>query len=121
MEDKKVFAMPFAKIYPLLVNKAVRKGRSNDEVDQIISWLCGYDHKEIQKLSQSTITIEQFFVNAPQLNPLRKLIKGKICGVSVEEIEDEMMQNIRYLDKMIDELAKGKALEKILRKKEGEQ
>ena len=118
MNDQKVFAMPFAKIYPLLLNKAVKKGRSIEEVDQIISWLCGYDREKIHELSQSAITIEQFFTDAPQPNPLRKLIEGRICGIKVEEIEDEMMQNIRYLDKMIDELAKGKELDKILRKEE---
>lgn len=108
--------MGFAKVYPLLVNKAVKKSGTQAEVDEIICWLTGYRQEELQTLVQSEITYGDFFRNAPCMNENRKLITGKICGISVESIEEPLMQDIRYLDKMVDELAKGKAMEKILRK-----
>ena len=116
MENEKVFNMKFAKIYPLLVNKAIRKGRNEDEVLEVINWLTGYTKADIDKMIKDDITYKSFFENAPMLNPNRKLIKGVICGVRVEDIEDSLMQEIRYLDKLIDELAKGKSMDKILRK-----
>lgn len=116
MENEKVFNMKFAKIYPLLVNKAIRKGRNEDEVLEVINWLTGYTKADIDKMIKDDITYKSFFKNAPMLNPNRKLIKGVICGVRVEDIEDPLMQEIRYLDKLIDELAKGKSMDKILRK-----
>ena len=115
MDHEKVYQMSFAKIYPLLVNKAVRKGRTRDEVDEVISWLTGYKREELEKLTKEPLTYRDFFENAPHLNENRKRIKGKICGVSVETIEEPLMQEIRYMDKLIDELAKGRAMDKILR------
>ena len=117
MNSEKVYNMEFAKLYPLLVQKAERKGRTAEEVDTIISWLTGYKTEDIRKAAAGSISYGDFFRNAPQLNPDRKLIKGVVCGVRVEEIEEPLMREIRYLDKFIDELAKGKAMEKILRKK----
>lgn len=111
----KVYDMAFAKVYPLLINKALRKGHERDEVDQITSWLTGYTSLQIDALLNSEITYGDFFLKAPQLNPNRKLIRGVICGVRVEDIEEPLLQEIRYLDKLIDELAKGKAMNKILR------
>ena len=116
MTNKKVYQMSFAKVYPLLVNKAVRKGRTQEEVDEIISWLTGYDAEYIH---QCDVSYEEFFTKA-ELNPNRKLIKGVVCGIRVEDIEEPLMQEIRYLDKLIDELAKGKKMEKILRRNENE-
>lgn len=116
MNNEKVYQMSLAKIYPLLVNKAVRKGRTQEEVDEIICWLTGYSHNQLVELINHETTYRDFFINAPQLNENRKLIKGKICGISVETIEEPLMQEIRYLDKLIDELAKGKSMDKILRK-----
>lgn len=116
MDNEKVYQISFAKIYHLLVNKAVKKGRTQEEVDQVICWLTGYDQKQLMKLAKSSLNYREFFENAPHLNENRKLIKGKICGISVELIEEPLMQEIRYLDKLVDELAKGKAMEKILRK-----
>tara|TARA_R110001606_G_scaffold84793_1_gene192784 strand:- start:124 stop:453 length:330 start_codon:yes stop_codon:yes gene_type:complete len=107
--------MEFAKVYPLYVQKAERKGRSKDEVDQIICWLTGYEQDRLEKQITQRVDFETFFDQAPALNPSRSLIKGLVCGVRVEEVEDPLMQKIRYLDKLIDELAKGKAMEKILR------
>ena len=107
--------MPFAKVYPLLVQKAERKGRSKDEVDQVIFWLTGYDAEGLQAQLEADATYEQFFAAAPQLNPNRSLITGKICGGDVTAIENPVEQNARYLDKLIDELARGRAMEKILR------
>ena len=115
MENEKVYQMKFAKIYELLVNKAVRKDRTKEEVDEIIRWLTGYKQEELDQMSVSEIGYGEFFQNAPELNENRKKIKGVICGVRVEEIEEPLMQEIRYLDKLIDELAKGKSMEKILR------
>ena len=116
MENEKVFAMSFAKVYPMLIAKAERKGRTKDEVFQVTQWLTSYAPEEIEALMQSDISYGDFFRKAPGLNPNRRLIKGSICGVKVELIEDPLMQEIRYLDKLVDELAKGKAMEKILRK-----
>ena len=110
-----VTQMPFAKLYSLLVSKAEKKGRSRDEVDQVTAWLTGYTAGDIARLEQSDTSYGDFFRNAPARNPNRILITGKICGVRVEEIEDPLMREIRYLDKLVDELAKGKSMEKILR------
>lgn len=115
MENEKVYQMKFAKIYELLVNKAVRKDRTKEEVDEIIRWLTGYKQEELNQMSVSEIGYGEFFQNAPELNENRKKIKGVVCGVRVEEIEEPLMQEIRYLDKLVDELAKGKRMEKILR------
>ena len=111
-----VTEMAFAKLYSLLVAKAEKKGRTREEVDQVTAWLTGYTPEELARLEQSDVSYGDFFRNAPALNPSRTLITGKICGVRVEEIEDPLMRDIRYLDKLVDELAKGKAMEKILRK-----
>ena len=116
MKNEKVYSMSFAKVYPLLVNKAVRKGRTADEVDQVIHWLTGYDSDRLKAVLKSDASYEVFFAEAPDMNPNRKKITGTICGVRVENIEEPLMQEIRYLDKLIDELAKGKSLEKIFRK-----
>ena len=115
MEKEKVYQMKFAKIYELLVNKAVRKDRTKEEVDEIIRWLTGYKQEELDQMSVSEIGYGEFFQNAPELNENRKKIKGVVCGVRVEEVEEPLMQEIRYLDKLVDELAKGKRMEKILR------
>ena len=115
MENNKVFAMSFSKIYPLLVQKAERKNRTKEEVDEIIRWLTGYSQEALEGLSAEDISYGDFFRNAPALNEKRKLIKGVICGVRVEDITEPLMQEIRYLDKLIDELAKGKKMDKILR------
>ncbi len=108
--------MPFASVYPLYIQKAEKKGRTKAEVDEIISWLTGYDKQTLQQQIDSKNDFETFFARAPQLNPNVSKITGVICGCRVEEIEDKLMQKIRYLDKLVDELAKGKAMEKILRK-----
>ena len=108
--------MSFASVYPLYVTKAERKGRTKAEVDEIIRWLTGYSQKVLETQIKKQTDFETFFANAPQLNPLRSSIKGVICGVRLEEIEDPLMREIRYLDKLIDELAKGRVMEKILRK-----
>lgn len=115
MSNEKVYAMSFGKVYPLLVNKAEKKGRTLEEVTQVITWLTGYTAEEIEKAASNSSTYGDFFRNAPQLNPNRKLITGVVCGVRVETIEEPLMQEIRYLDKLIDELAKGRTMEKILR------
>lgn len=115
MPKADVTTMPFAKLYPLLVAKAERKGRTREEVDQVTAWLTGYTSQELSQLEQSDTSYGDFFRNAPAMNPGRALITGKICGTRVEEIEDPLMRDIRYLDKLVDELAKGKAMEKILR------
>ena len=115
MNKHKIYTMSFSSIYPLYVAKAQRKQRSKDEVDTIIRWLTGYSQKQIEKQIDKEIDLETFFQKAPQRNPLRTQIKGVVCGVRVEEIEEETMREIRYLDKLIDELAKGKAMTKILR------
>lgn len=115
MENKKVFTMSFAKVYPMLIAKAERKGRTKDEVLEVTAWLTGYAPEEIEAQMASDISYGDFFRNAPAMNPSRKLIKGSICGVKVELIEDPLMQEIRYLDKLVDELAKGKPIQKIMR------
>ncbi len=115
MEKSKVFALKFSKIYPLLIQKAERKNRTKEEVDEIICWLTGYDRKGIQAQLDKDADYETFFAQAPAMNPNCSLIKGTVCGIRVEDIEDPMMQKIRYLDKLVDELAKGKSMEKILR------
>ena len=115
MTNEKVFAMSFAKVYPMLVAKAERKGRSRDEVQKVTAWLTGYSREQLEELLNSEITYGDFFRNAPALNPARKRIKGTVCGVKVETIEEPLMQEIRYLDKLVDELAKGKPMEKIMR------
>jgi len=116
METPRIFHMPFSDIYPLYIKKAEKKGRTRKEVDEIIFWLTGYDELSLQKQIEKEVSVEDFFHQAPLLNPKASLIKGVICGYRVEEIEDELMRKIRYLDKLIDELAKGKTMEKILRK-----
>ncbi|GAA0302239.1 hypothetical protein GGQ92_002310 [Gracilibacillus halotolerans] len=116
MTKHKIYTMSFASVYPHYVNKAEKKGRTKEEVDEILRWLTGYSQDELEEVLEKQIDFETFFAQAPQMNPSRSLIKGVICGVRVEEIEEPLMQEIRYLDKLIDELAKGKAMEKILRK-----
>ena len=116
MRTHKIYKMSFSKVYPLYVSKAEKKGRTKEEVDEIIRWLTGYSQDELDVQIEKEVDFETFFAEAPQLNPARSLIKGVICGVRVEEIEEPTMQNIRYLDKLVDELAKGKSMEKILRK-----
>lgn len=116
MTKHKVYTMSVASVYPHYVTKAEKKGRTKTEVDEIIRWLTGYSQEEFEAQLEKQTDFETFFVEAPQLNPSRTLIKGVVCGVRVEDIEEPTMQKIRYLDKLIDELAKGKAMEKILRK-----
>lgn len=116
MNNEKVYSMPFDKVYRALVNKAVKKMRTQEEVNQIIGWLTGYATEDIAKASENETTYGDFFRNAPAMNPARILITGSVCGVKLAEIEDPLMKEIRYLDKMVDELAKGKPIEKILRK-----
>lgn len=111
-----VTEMAFAKLYSLLVAKAEKKGRTREEVDQVTAWLTGYTPEELAQLEQSDMSYGDFFRSAPAMNPNRTLITGKICGVRLEEIADPLMRDIRYLDKLVDELAKGKVVEKILRK-----
>ena len=115
MEREKVLAMPFAKVYPMLIAKAERKGRTRDEVQKVTAWLTGYSREQLEELLVSDITYGDFFRKAPMLNPARKRITGSVCGVKVESIQDPLMQEIRYLDKLVDELAKGKPMEKIMR------
>lgn len=110
----KVFKMSFASIYPMYIQKVEKKGRSKEELDQIIYWLTGYDEQGLQKQIDRGVDMETFFAEVPHLNKNVELIKGVICGYRVEEIEDPLMQKIRYLDKLVDELAKGKKMEKIL-------
>jgi hypothetical protein len=114
---QRVYTMSVASVYPFYVAKAEKKGRTKAEVDEIIRWLTGYSQKELEAELKKQTNFEIFFAQAPQLNPSRSLITGVICGVRLEEIEDPLMREIRYLDKLIDELAKGRAMEKILRKK----
>lgn len=115
MTAHRIFTMPFAAVYPAYVKKAERKGRKKEEVDCVICWLTGYDQEGLlQQISRKT-TFEAFFAQAPALHPNRSLIKGVVCGVRVEEVEDPLMQKIRQLDKLVDELAKGKAMAKVLR------
>ena len=115
MPKHRIFTMKFAGVYPLYIQKAERKNRTKEEVDQIICWLTGYDEQGLQQQIEGENDLETFFAQAPAMHPNCALIKGVVCGVRVEEIDDPLMQKIRYLDKLIDELAKGKAMEKILR------
>lgn len=116
MEKKpRVFTYSFASIYPLYVQKAEKKGRTRQEVDEIIAWLTGYSGERLQKVIDDKLTLEDFFAQAPRMNPNVGLITGVVCGVRVEEVEDPLMQKIRYLDKLIDELARGKKMASILR------
>src|SRR5690606_24528865 len=116
MAKHRIYTMSVANVYPHYVAKAEKKGRSKSEVNEIIRWLTGYSQEELEAHLDKGTDFETFFAHAPQLNPARELIKGVICGVRVETIEEPTMREIRYLDKLIDELAKGKAMEKILRK-----
>lgn len=116
MNNHRIYKMSFARVYPEYVAKAERKGRTKTEVDEIIRWLTGYSQDDFEAQLEKQTDIETFYAEAPQLNPSRSMIKGVICGIRVEDIEEPTMQSIRYLDKLIDELAKGKAMEKILRK-----
>jgi hypothetical protein len=115
LNQQRVFAMQFAKVYPLYVQKAERKGRTKDEVDQIITWLTGYDSAGLRLQIEQQVDFAAFFDQAPAFNRNASLIKGVVCGVRVEDVEDPLMRKIRYLDKLIDELAKGKTIERILR------
>lgn len=116
MDSTKIFSMPFAIVYPLYIKKAERKGRSKADVDIIICWLTGYTQKELERQIDKAVDFKTFFDEAPQINPNASKITGVICGWRVEEMKDKLMQKIRYMDKLIDELAKGKTMEKILRK-----
>ena len=116
MSQEKIFAMPFSKIYPLLIAKAERTGRRRDEVDLVTCWLTGYTSQDLSCFMEKEISYKAFFEQAPMLNENRHLIKGSVCGVKLAEIKDPLMLEIRYLDKLVDELAKGKSLDKILRK-----
>lgn len=116
MAHHKIFTTSFASVYPLYVTKAVKKGRTKSEVDEIIHWLTGYDEVGLIAVLNQNTDFETFFASAPGLNPLRRLITGVVCGVRVEDVADPTMQEIRYLDKLIDELAKGKQMQTILRK-----
>ena len=116
MQNTKIFKTPFSSVYPYYIAKAEKKGRTKEEVDEIIFWLTGYDQQTFQKQLDKQVDFETFYAHAPQLNPHVDKITGMICGWRVEDIEDPLMKKIRYLDKLIDELAKGRVMEKILRK-----
>lgn len=116
MDHEKIYRMDFSKVYRLLVDKAERKGRTKGEVDEVIRWLTGYSQQELDGMLGRPLPYGDFFRDAPELNENRRLIKGVVCGVRVEDIEEPLMQEIRYLDKLVDELAKGKSMDKILRK-----
>jgi|SRR5215831_11353215 len=116
MDNTRIFKTSFASVYPHYIQKAEKKGRTKADVDAIIFWLTGYDKQSLQQQIDKKTDFETFFVHAPQMNPNVSKITGVICGYRVEEIEDKLMQKIRYLDKLVDELAKGKTMEKILRK-----
>lgn len=115
MAKHRIYTMSFAGVYPHYITKAEKKGRTKEEVDEIIRWLTGYSQEELEAEIEKRTNLEDFFAQAPKLNPSRSLITGVICGVRVEEIEDPLMKEVRYMDKLIDELARGKAMEKILR------
>lgn len=115
MSNTRVFKMPFATVYPLYIQKAEKKGRTKAEVDTVIYWLTGYNEQTLQQQINNKVDFETFFNQAPQINPNAHKITGVVCGCRVEEVEDELMRKIRYLDKLVDELAKGKAMDKILR------
>lgn len=116
MVNDRVFKMPFSKIYPMYIQKVERKNHTKAEVDQVIEWLTEYDEALLQKQIASDVTMQEFYDQAPKMNPNAKLITGVICGIRVENIEDPLMQKLRYLDKLVDEVAKGKSMDKILRK-----
>ncbi len=116
MKNEKIYQMDFSKVYHLLVSKAERKGRTRQEVDELIRWLTGYSQPELEGMLERPMPYGDFFRDAPKPNENRRLIKGVVCGVRVEEIEEPLMREIRYLDKLVDELARGKAMDKILRK-----
>ncbi|MEN8614678.1 DUF2200 domain-containing protein [Dehalogenimonas sp. THU2] len=116
MKKHPIYTMSFARVYPLYITKVGKKGRTKAEVDEIIRWLTGYNQEELEAQLEKQTDFETFFAQAPQLNPSRSLIKGLICGIRVEDIQEPIMREIRYMDKLIDELARGKAMEKILRK-----
>ena len=116
MDNTRVYRMTFASVYPLYLKKAEKKGRTKEEVDTVIYWLTGYDQQTLQDQIDRKTDFETFFAEAPEMNPNVSKITGVICGYRVEEIEDKLMQKVRYLDKLVDELAKGRAMEKILRK-----
>ncbi|TNE61613.1 MAG: DUF2200 domain-containing protein [Alphaproteobacteria bacterium] len=115
MANHRIYAMSFAKVYPAYIAKAEKKGRTRAEVDTVIHWLTGYDRDALSDVLEQGTDIETFFTKAPALNPARTLVTGVICGVRIEEIEDDIMREVRYLDKLVDELAKGRPMEKILR------
>ena len=115
MVGHRIYKMSFGSVYPHYITKAEKKGRTKDEVDEILRWLTGYDQEQLDAVIADGTTIEDFFAGAPGMNPSRELITGVICGVRVEEIEEPLMREIRYMDKLIDELARGKVMEKILR------
>ena len=115
MDHTRVYRMKFSSVYPLYIQKAEKKGRTKEEVDQVITWLTGYDEQGLGRQLERQADFETFFAEAPKMNPNAAKITGVICGYRVEEIEDELMQKVRYLDKLVDELAKGKKMEKILR------
>ncbi len=117
MEKKpRIFATSFASVYPLYVQKAAKKGRTKEEVDEVIRWLTCYSDEQLRRVIDARVDFETLFAEAPQMNPNARLIKGVVCGVRVEEVADPLMQKIRYLDKLIDELAKGKKMESVLRR-----
>jgi hypothetical protein len=116
MPNTKIFQMPFAKVYPLYITKIEKKGHTKAEVDEVIMWLTGYSLDEINQMIEDQTDFETFFANAPMINPNCHLITGVICGWRVENMEEGLMKNIRYMDKLVDELAKGKKMDKILRK-----
>lgn len=116
MDNSRVYKMSFASVYPHYMNKAERKGRTKEELDAIIFWLTGYNQQSLQQIIENKVDFQTFFAEAPQMNPNVSKITGVICGYRIEEIEDKLMQQVRYLDKLVDELAKGKTMEKILRK-----
>ncbi|ASW42799.1 MULTISPECIES: DUF2200 domain-containing protein [Eubacteriales] len=116
MARRSINEMSFSSVFPLYIEKVERKGRTKDEVIEIITWLTGYSQEQLKEQLEKNVNFETFFKEAPKMNPLRTLIKGRICGVKIEEIEDPFMKEVRYLDKLIDELAKGKAMDKILRR-----
>jgi hypothetical protein len=115
MQNHRIFTMAFARVYPLYIQKAERKGRNKDEVDELIRWLTGFDQAGLERQIKLGNDFETFFAEAPAMHPNAELIKGVVCGIRVEDIENPLMQKIRYLDKLIDELARGKAIEKIKR------
>lgn len=115
MTNERVYRMAFSKVYPLLVQKVERKGRTKSEVDRVIQWLTGYDESGLQAQIEKNVDYETFFNEAPQLNPNAVKVTGVVCGIRVEDIEDPLMQKVRWLDKLVDELARGKSMEKILR------